>query len=45
MYMYTGYWSHYGHQPPNCHHVYPAMLVAHDMETRLQWSPWRLRPR
>ena len=30
--MYTGYWSHYGHQPPNCHHFYPALLVAREID-------------
>ena len=29
--MYTGYWSHYGHQPSNCHHFYPALLVAREV--------------
>ena len=30
--MYTGYWSHYGHQPSNCHHFYPALLVAREID-------------
>ena len=30
--MYTGYWSHYGHQPHNCHHFYPALLVAREID-------------
>ena len=32
MYMYTGYWSHCGHQPPNYHHAYPAMLLAREID-------------
>lgn len=30
--MYTGYWNHCGHQPPNYHHVYPAMLLAREID-------------
>lgn len=30
--MYTGYWSHCGHQPPSCHYIYPAMLVAREID-------------
>jgi hypothetical protein len=30
--MYTGYWNHCGHQPPNYHHAYPAMLLAREID-------------
>jgi hypothetical protein len=30
--MYIGHWSHCGHQPPNYHHAYPAMLLAREID-------------
>ena len=30
--MYTGSWSHHGHHKPGCHHSYPAMLLAREID-------------
>ena len=30
--MYSGHWSHCGHQPAGHHHFYPAMLVAREID-------------
>ena len=30
--MYTGHWSHCGHQPPAGHHYYPAVLLTREID-------------